>query len=297
MDLMTLRQIRQAVPQGPLEARVHIQLETVASKATREQKPYCELALADACDRMTLRVWSDHPNYKACDSLQTGDFIEISGEFAQHQQYGLDARRWTTRALARRRLAICSRGRRNSARDKPRIGSSSSRPRTAIRDPRLRALCEAFIAEQGDRFRNTAGARTYHHARRGGLVEHTAQMMRVATAIAPLYPHLNLDLLIAGILFHDSGKLWENHLPENGFTMAFDERGELMGHISHRARNGEFALAKNPDRSERRGRRGTDRFTAIGRCPSASAPSDRVRTTANRSSVRPSVRKRRKRWR
>src|SRR5437762_3011514 len=57
-------------------------------------------------------------------------------------------------------------------------------------------------------------------------------MMRLAMAIQPLYPQLNLDLLIAGVLFHDSGKLWENHLPETGFTMGYDERGELMGHIS-----------------------------------------------------------------
>src|SRR6185369_4914516 len=78
---------------------------------------------------------------------------------------------------------------------------------SAIRDPRLCALCAAFIAQHGARFRNTAGARTYHHARRGGLVEHTAQMMRVANQIAPLYPQLNLDLLVAGILFHDCGKL------------------------------------------------------------------------------------------
>src|SRR5437660_4978147 len=57
-------------------------------------------------------------------------------------------------------------------------------------------------------------------------------MMRVAKEIAQLYPQLNLDLLIAGILFHDSGKLWENALPENGFVMNYDERGELVGHIS-----------------------------------------------------------------
>jgi 3'-5' exoribonuclease len=56
-------------------------------------------------------------------------------------------------------------------------------------------------------------------------------MMRVAAAIAPLYPSLNLDLLIAGILFHDAGKLWENHLPESGFNMPFDELGEMVGHI------------------------------------------------------------------
>src|SRR5206468_9396714 len=84
-----------------------------------------------------------------------------------------------------------------------------------ITDPRLLALCEAFLKEWGERFRRTAAARNYHHARRGRLVEHTAQMMRVAKEIAPLYPQLNLDLLLAGILFHDSGKLWENALSEN----------------------------------------------------------------------------------
>lgn len=57
-------------------------------------------------------------------------------------------------------------------------------------------------------------------------------MMRVAREIAPTYPQLNLDLLIAGILFHDSGKLWENQFSETGFVMDYDELGELVGHIS-----------------------------------------------------------------
>ena len=231
MQLMTLKEIRQAVPQGPLEARVHVQLETVASKLTREQKPYCELTLADAGDRMTLRVWSDHPNYKACDSMESGDFVEITGEFYQHQQYGLDVRRWTTRPLSADEQANLLQGpaelRAKQAADWEFIVATTA----AIRDPRLYALCAGFIAQHGARFRNTAGARTYHHARRGGLVEHTAQMMRVAAQIAPLYPQLNLDLLVAGILFHDCGKLWENYLPETGFSMPFDELGEMVGHI------------------------------------------------------------------
>ena len=100
MELMSLKQVRQAVQRGPADARVHVQVETAAAKVTREQKPYCELVLADAADRMTLRVWSDSPNYKTCDSLQPGEFIEIAGEFYQHQQYGLDARSWKVRALS-----------------------------------------------------------------------------------------------------------------------------------------------------------------------------------------------------
>ena len=233
MELITLIEIRRrSVQNGAVEARVHVQVEGAAARVTREQKPYCELSLADAADRMTLRVWSDHPEFKACDSLKVSDFIELCGEFQQHQQFGLDARKWKVRHLTAQERSELLQGppdlRAKQAADWVYIGERSR----AIGDPRLRTLCEAFLSEHGERFRRTAGARSYHHARRGGLVEHIAQMMRVTMEIAPLYPELNLDLLIAGVLFHDSGKLWENHLPETGFTMGYDERGELIGHIS-----------------------------------------------------------------
>ncbi len=232
MELLTISEVRRRAQNGSVSARLHVQVSAAEAKATRDGKPYCEMALADACDRMTLRVWSDHPDYKACDSLQTSDFIEVSGDFAQHQQFGLEAQRWTTRRLTSQEISDLLAGppelRAKQNADWDFITSSIKN----VGDPRLRSLGELFLTELGDRFRRTAGARSYHHARRGGLVEHTAQMMRVAREIAPLYPQLNLDLLLAGILFHDSGKLWENSLPESGFTMGFDERGELMGHIS-----------------------------------------------------------------
>ena len=231
MDLMTLTEIRRAAQNGIVLARVHVQVESATPKLTREQQPYCELTLADACDRMTLRVWSDHPAYKTCSALTSQDFIELTAEF-YHSQYGLDARKWTVRPLTEQEKNELLQGpadlRAKQAYRFPIVRETVA----AIGDPRLHALGDAFLNEWGDRFRRTAAARNYHHARRGGLVEHTAQMMRVAKHIAPLYPELNLDLLLVGILFHDSGKLWENALPENGFVMNYDELGELMGHIS-----------------------------------------------------------------
>ena len=233
MDLSTLSEIRRAAQNGePVSARVHVQIEAAAAKTTREGKPYCELVLADACDRMTLRVWSDHPDYRRCSELSAEEFTELTGDFYQSPQFGLEARKWTVRPLIDQEKNELLQGppelRTKQAADWDFIKKSCGE----IGDPRLRAVCHALLTDLGDRFRRTAAARNYHHARRGGLVEHTAQMMRVGRAIAPLYPTLNLDLLIAGILFHDSGKLWENQLPESGFTMSYDERGELMGHMS-----------------------------------------------------------------
>src|ERR1041385_3756442 len=100
MDLLTLTEIRRAAQRGAVTARVHVQVEAAAPKFTRDQKPYCELSLADACDRMTLRVWSDHPQYKACSSFNNDSFIELTGEFSSHSQYGLEAQKWNVRPLA-----------------------------------------------------------------------------------------------------------------------------------------------------------------------------------------------------
>jgi 3'-5' exoribonuclease len=231
MNLLTLTEIRRAAQNGTVTARVHVQVESAAPRLTREQQPYCELVLADACDRMTLRVWSDHPAYKTCSALSSQDFVELTAEFYQ-SQYGLDARKWTVRPLTDQEKSELLQGPADLRAKQTADWEFILQTTKAIGDPRLRALTQMFLNEWGDRFRRAAAARKYHHARRGGLVEHTAQMMRVAKQLAPLYPQLNLDLLIAGILFHDSGKLWENQFSETGFVMDYDEVGELVGHIS-----------------------------------------------------------------
>src|SRR2546430_8428552 len=231
MNLLTLTEIRRATQNGVASARVHVQVESATAKLTREQHPYCELTLADACDRMTLRVWSDHPAYKTCSALTSQDFIELTAEFS-HSQYGLDARKWMVRPLTEQERNELLQGPADLRAKQMADWEFILQTTRGLGDPRLRLLCAAFLNEWGERFRRAAAARKYHHARRGGLGEHTAQMMRVAKEIAPVYPQLNVDLLIAGIPFHDSGKLWENQFSEKGFVMDYDERGELVGHIS-----------------------------------------------------------------
>jgi 3'-5' exoribonuclease len=57
-------------------------------------------------------------------------------------------------------------------------------------------------------------------------------MLRTADAIAGTYPALNRDLLLAGVLFHDAGKMWENSFSKESLQMPYDLYGELLGHIS-----------------------------------------------------------------
>jgi len=232
MQLLTISDLKRATQDGRVEARVHAQVESLAKKETRDLKPFLELVVADAQGKLTLRIWSDSPNYAACSEIVTGVFVEIAGDFTYNSNFGIESKKWTLKYL------------KDAERDALLAGAPELRKKQdadfefivqgigGIADPRLRGLCELFLRDFGDRFRRSAAARNNHHARRGGLVEHVAQMMRLALALCGIYPELNRDLLVAAVLFHDCGKLWENALPEDGFTMPFDERGELLGHIT-----------------------------------------------------------------
>lgn len=170
--------------------------------------------------------------FDSCAQLQAKQFYELTGEFGLgNDGKSIDSRNWKVRALSEDELAQVLAGsdqlRNKQQEDFQFIENSVEN----ISDPRLAALCSRFLESYGERMRRTAAARRNHHARRGGLVEHVAQMMRTAIQISEAYELLNRDLLVSGVLFHDVGKLWENAYTKTGFTMPFTEVSELIGHI------------------------------------------------------------------
>lgn len=232
MESVSIRELKQQSGAVFQPFRFHAQLERSLAKTTKTGNPFYELTFADAEETLVLRVWNNAPMFASCAQLLAGQFFEVSGEFGLGGDgRSIDGRTWTARALDEAESARVLGGteelRRKQDADYAFIATSTGE----IADPRLRALCLAFLDRYGKRLRRTAGARDYHHARRGGLVEHVAQMMRAAIQICVAYPILNRDLLVAGILFHDVGKLWENAYQENGFSMPYTEMSELLGHI------------------------------------------------------------------
>jgi len=100
-----------------------------------------------------------------------------------------------------------------------RIASVSSEP--------IRELLQRIVARHGERLRIWPAARQIHHAYRGGLIEHVLKIMDIAVFLADAYA-LRRDLVIAGALLHDIGKL-----EELTYDVAIDYsvEGNLIGHI------------------------------------------------------------------
>jgi 3'-5' exoribonuclease len=91
----------------------------------------------------------------------------------------------------------------------------------------LRALLHAIVTRYADQLRIWPAARQIHHAYRSGLLEHILKIMEVSLFLADQYK-ARRDLLIAGALLHDIGKLRELSYDT---TTDYTVEGNLIGHI------------------------------------------------------------------
>lgn len=99
-----------------------------------------------------------------------------------------------------------------------------------IQEPHLRRLCQELFAEPSfaAAYRSAPAGKGWHHAHVGGLVEHVAAMLELAAVLNSQHPSLDRDLLVAGVLLHDLGKVeelvWRSHVE-------YTDAGRLVGHL------------------------------------------------------------------
>jgi 3'-5' exoribonuclease len=227
---LTIAAIKEQSGETPIIAAIHAQLQSRNARTTKGGKPYLELVFADSTGNFSLKIWSDSPIYDAAERMADNAIVRLEGEWTQNQ-YGVNPNHLAWFQLDEPSIANFLAGDPEIREKQDRDFAEIRRLCDSIEDPRLHGLCAHFLTSLGDRFRRTAAAKKNHHARRGGLVEHVSQMMRSANALCPVYPELNRDLILAGVLFHDCGKLWENSYPEDGFSQVHSIHGEMLGHI------------------------------------------------------------------
>jgi len=95
----------------------------------------------------------------------------------------------------------------------------------------LRKLTEGMLEIAGDKLRWFPAAQRMHHAERSGLLHHTTDMLRLARNLLEVYPWLNRDLLLAGVIIHDLGKIEEMKSDQTGNVTDYTRDGQLLGHL------------------------------------------------------------------
>lgn len=99
----------------------------------------------------------------------------------------------------------------------------------SISDPNVSTLAKAFLKVFEDRYLNWPAAVRNHHNYIGGLLYHSTTMADLAEQVCRIYPNVNRDVVIAGVLIHDVGKTIELSGP---YATEFTLEGRLLGHIS-----------------------------------------------------------------
>lgn len=94
----------------------------------------------------------------------------------------------------------------------------------------LRELCMKFYGNKkiGPELKKLPAAKSYHHNRIGGYIEHIHETTQLAEIFCEQHPRIDRELLLTGVFLHDIGKIREY---EYETAIDFTDEGRLLGHI------------------------------------------------------------------
>ncbi len=100
-----------------------------------------------------------------------------------------------------------------------------------VETPQLKVLLEQIFRDEeiALAFKNAPAAKGFHHFYIGGLLEHTLSVVQLLEKTAAHYDETKRDLIIAGGMLHDIGKIKELSFSK---MIDYTDEGRLIGHIS-----------------------------------------------------------------
>ncbi len=202
-----------------------------ASKQEAKNGPFWRLELQDKTGSIEARIWS--PESKQYADIPAGSIVRCEGRaesFREKTQINV------------RHLHILSEEESKNV-DWTLLVPASERPSEAMLAD-IEALVDKHISHKPlhdfaqmiftdpswqARFLTAPGAKSVHHAKRGGFLEHTLSVAQLCMRFCDHYPHLDRQVLLIGAIVHDLGKLWEL---SDSLSFDYTTQGRLMGHIS-----------------------------------------------------------------
>lgn len=196
-------------------------------KQTRNNKFFIQADLRDRTGAIKAIRW-EAPR-ELFDSFQVDDFVHVTGrveEFQQNLQIIVDDIYKVAPSSVDVSAFLPVTSRDVDAMERDLMATVES-----LGDPHLVALLRSFVGDPEilAAFRRCPAGKTLHHATIGGLLEHVTSLSRAADLVCKNYPLLNRDLLQAGVILHDIGKIRELAYSR---SFKYTDIGQLVGHIA-----------------------------------------------------------------
>lgn len=216
-------------------------LKTATPKVATNGKPFLTGAISDRTGAMELKVWDYTGPLSAADE---GTVVKVRGTVGEYRgtpQFTAGRIRPAAEDDPVDVSALVP----TAPIDRRRVMEELRETVNTIADPDYRAVAEDMLTAHGDALEAIPAAKSVHHAFLGGLLMHTANMLRLADFLAGMYPEtVDRSLLLAGTLLHDMAKEQEFVFSQLGLATDYSVRGQLLGHLVMGAQETAAAAAR-----------------------------------------------------
>lgn len=209
---------------------------------TRDGKPFYTCRFRDTRRSVTCMVWADSSWYDDCEhQWRGGQFYKVRGTYEEHERYGAQISIEMIRPV---RVEDADDGFdpadyvEHSRYDRDAMFAElKGLAEAQIADEPLRRLVLTVLDRHAEPFKRLPATQGKFYPFAGGLLEHTLSVTRSCIQLAERYaahytelkPPLNRELLVAGAILHDVGRVLE--LGGEPTAVQPTVPGRLLGHL------------------------------------------------------------------
>jgi 3'-5' exoribonuclease len=198
-------------------------------RKTKNNDDYLDLTLSDKTGKIDAKIWDNVAALK--DDFIVGDPVAIKGQvvtFGQGLQLKVEHIRMVDAELDSQYGFDISDLLPSTDKDIDQMWQEIQQLVQSIQNVFLKQLVVSIYSEHEENFKTFPASMILHHAFRGGLLEHTLTMAKIADKICPEYEFVDRDLVLTGVLLHDIGKLQELNWQ---MTTSYSDKGHFIGHL------------------------------------------------------------------
>ena len=205
------------------------QIIGIQVRLKRNGEAYARLILGDQSGRMEARLWDGVERFR--EEVEEGDFVKYRGVVQSYN--GVNQ-------LIISEIRKTVQGDGLDGFDAAKLIPSTendveqmwARLNSLVKENVVRSclldLLTSVLNAHEEKIKTYPAGVEVHHNYRGGLLEHILSVLESALYFAGKYPNVDTDLLAAGAVLHDIGKLEEL---SDAVRPAYTSRGQLIGHV------------------------------------------------------------------
>ena len=205
---------------------MYLLIKQATKGVTQQGSPFMTLILQDKSGDLEAKLWDAGEEQAQMDKGAT--IVKVGGEI--HEYRGKNQLRLKAiRPVKEEEGVTIADLVPSAAKSKEELMEELMQYFFEMKNPQIQRVTRHLLKKHQQDFVLYPAATRNHHDYVSGLLDHVVSMLKLGKAIADLYPPLNKDLLYAGIILHDIGKVIELSGP---IGTQYTIEGNLLGHIT-----------------------------------------------------------------